>query len=160
MDNINKYLPSYKGCMICGNKTVNPHTLSLRFRITDEGVETPFVSDYKQEGYKGVVHGGIIASILDETIGWAVAVAQKKYFMTVELNIRFQKPLPVGKEVLVKGRPISHKRRSATGEGLVIDAEGTVYAKASARFFLMPDEKTKSVHDYMTFREDDVNILK
>ncbi|MBN2532517.1 MAG: PaaI family thioesterase [Spirochaetales bacterium] len=145
--------------MICGDKTANPHTLHLRFRITGDGVETVFVPDEKQEGFKGIVHGGIVASLLDETIGWSIAVARKKYFMTVELNIRFLKSLPVGKRVKVKGWPVIHKRRSATGEGIVQDSDGTIYAKASAKFFLMADEQARSVHEYLTFREDDIDIL-
>lgn len=160
MNKQGNYLPTYRGCMVCGDKAANPHTLHLRFRITGDGVETVFVSDKKQEGFKGIVHGGILASLLDETIGWSVAVARNRYFMTVELNIRFLKPLPVGKKVIVKGWPVAHKRRSATGEGILEDTDGTVYAKASAKFFLMADDQAKSVHEYLTFQEDDVDILQ
>jgi len=91
MDNHKHFLPTYKGCIVCGQKETNPNTLNLRFRITDEGVETPFYPDSRQEGYKGIVHGGVITSLLDETIGWAVAVQTRKYFMTAELNMRFFK---------------------------------------------------------------------
>jgi hypothetical protein len=63
-----EYLPNYEGCVICGNKTVNPHTLGLRFKVTDKGVETFFVSDAHKEGYNNIVHGGITSALLDETI--------------------------------------------------------------------------------------------
>ena len=160
MTNNGKYLPTYKGCVVCGEKEINPHTLHLRFMITSEGVETVFVSDKNQEGYKGVVHGGIVASILDETIGWSIAVAREKYFMTVELNTQFLKPLPVGKKVVVKGWPVEHKRRSAIGEGIVQDDDGIIYAKARVKFFLVSDEKAKLIHDYLTFKEDDFEVWK
>jgi uncharacterized protein (TIGR00369 family) len=153
------YLPTYKGCMICGNKAVNPCTLNLRFKVTDHGVETVFVPGENQEGFKGIVHGGMIASLLDETIGWSVAVARKQYFMTVELSIRYLRSLPIGKKVIIKGWPVTHKRRSSTGEGIVEDEEGTVYAKASARFFLMDDQQAQSIHEYLTFQDDDIDIL-
>ena len=90
------FLPTYKGCLICGQPENNPSTLNLRFRVTDGGVEVPFKATSRQEGYKGIVHGGIITALLDETIGWAVAVTTKKYFMTGEINVRFVRSLPVG----------------------------------------------------------------
>ncbi|MBN2441874.1 MAG: PaaI family thioesterase [Spirochaetales bacterium] len=159
MNTCGKYLPTYKGCFVCGDSSVNPHTLHLKFCITNEGVETEFLADEKQEGYRGIVHGGIISSLLDETIGWAVAVARKKYFMTVELNVQFLKTLPVRKKVIVKGKIVTHKRRSAQGEGMMIDQEGIIYARASARFFLMQNDEAQIVHNYLTFHKDDIDIL-
>jgi len=160
MNKSKNYLPTYKGCIVCGDKSVNPHTLNLRFKITEDGVETTFVSEKTQEGFKGIVHGGVIASLLDETIGWSVAVAQKKYFMTMELSVHYRRSLPVGKKVIIKGWPTSRKKRIADGEGIVTDEDGVVYAKGSARYFIMTDEASKSVHEYLTFHGDDVDILE
>jgi acyl-coenzyme A thioesterase PaaI-like protein len=160
MNESGKYLPTYKGCVVCGEKAVNPNTLGLKFRITETGVETRLVPGKGQEGYRGVVHGGIIASILDETIGWAIAVLKRRYFITAELSIRYLKPLPLEKEVVIKGWVTEQKNRSARGEGMVIDADGIVYAKASGRYFILPGHEARVVHDYLTFEENDVDILE
>jgi len=159
MNENNRFLPTYKGCIVCGQKETNPNTLNVRFRIVEDGVEVPFTPDYRQEGYKDVVHGGVITSLLDETIGWAVAVQIKKYFVTAELNIRFVKPLPVGTDVIVKGRVIEHKSRYSVAGGEIVDVDGQVYARAEGKFLPMPDAEAHKVHDYLTFQEDDLDIL-
>jgi len=159
MNENNRFLPTYKGCIVCGQKDTNPNTLNVRFRIIEDGVEVPFTPDYRQEGYKGIVHGGVITSLLDETIGWAVSVQIKKYFVTAELNIRFVKPLPVGTDVIVKGRVVEHKSRYSVAAGEITDAGGIVYARAEGKFVPMSDEHAQNVHKYLTFQENDVDIL-
>ena len=74
-----QFLPTYKGCLVCGQPEENKSTLNLRFRVVKNGVETSFKADSRQTGYEKIVHGGVICSLLDETIGWAVAVDIKKY---------------------------------------------------------------------------------
>jgi uncharacterized protein (TIGR00369 family) len=154
------FLPTYKGCIICGDKASNPHTLNLRFRLTKNGVETSYTPDSKQEGYMNIVHGGITSALLDETIGWACAYARKRYFVTVELNMRFLKPLPVGTSVVVSGRATSHSSRFSEGEGEIKGADGTIYVRAKAKYFLLPEIDSKCVHDYLTFKKDDIDVLK
>lgn len=159
MTNGAKYLPAFSGCMVCGQKNVNPNSLSLRFRVTKQGVQVPFTPQKIHQGYDGIVHGGIIAALLDETIGWAVAVARNKYFMTGELTIRFLKPLSVGQEITVSGRAVEHKNRYSVAEGEIVDANGTVFAKASGKFFLMTDEQALKVDSYLTYKSDTLRIL-
>lgn len=154
-----KYLPTYKGCIVCGQKSVNPNTMGLRFEIAENGVQTCLTPDYKREGYKNIVHGGIICSLLDETIGWSVAVERKKFFVTAELNVRFVRPLPTGLEIIVKGWSLEHKSRYSTAEGEIVDKDGTIYAKATGKFFLMKDDAAQTVNSYLTFRDGDVDVL-
>lgn len=154
------YLPTYQGCLVCGQKVVNPHTLNLRFKVTENGVMTPFTAQIEQEGYRGIVHGGIITAILDETIGWAVAVARRKYFVTGEITVRFIHPLPVGRPVFVYGWATEHKKRYSEAEGEIVDREGIQYARAVGKFFLLSDKQALEVDDYLTYRADDLKILK
>lgn len=158
MDKNNKYLPTYKGCMICGQKEVNPNTLNLRFKVIDGGVEVSLTLDSRHEGYKDIVHGGMICALLDETIGWAVAVERENYFVTGELAVRFVKPLKTGKKIIVRGRPVEHKSRYSVAEGEITDDDGTVYAKATGKFFLMNDERAQKVKSYLTFQPGDLDF--
>ena len=153
------FLPTYKGCLVCGDPQVNPNTLHRRFKVTGSGVEVDFKADSRHAGYEGIVHGGIITALLDETIGWAVAVERKKLFMTAELTVRFVRPLPINLPITVKGRSLEHKSRYSIGEGEIVDSEGTVYAKASGKFFLMKEDLAHLVNDYLTYRQNDLNIL-
>ncbi len=154
------FLPTYEGCLVCGQPDVNPSTLNRRFKVTEDGVEVSFQADSRQAGYKGVVHGGIITALLDETIGWAVAVERKKLFMTAEITVRFVRPLPVGLAVIVRGRPLEHKSRYSIAEGEIVDADGLIYAKASGKFFLMRDTDSSQISQYLTYQNDDLQIFK
>ena len=153
------FLPTYKGCLVCGEPEINPSTLNRRFKMTDKGVQVSFQADERQAGYKGVVHGGIITALLDETIGWSVAVERKKLFVTGEITVRFVRPLPVGLPVTVYGRPVEHKSRYSIAEGEIVDSEGVVYAKASGKFFLMRDQDSIQISQYLTYRDNDVQIF-
>lgn len=155
-----KHLPTYPGCLVCGNRETNPNTLNRRFRIADGGVETDFTAESRQEGYREIVHGGVLCALLDETIGWAVGVDRKCYFVTAELSVRFIRPLKVGARVTVRGRSLEHKSRYSTADGEIVGRNGTVYARATGKFVPMPPEQEKLVHDYLTFREGDVDFLQ
>ncbi len=154
-----QHLPTYEGCVICGRKEVNPNALGLRFKVVDGGVEVRYTPDANQEGFKGIVHGGVLCALLDETIGWAVAVDRQRYFVTGELSVRFLQPLKVGTGVIVKGRALERKFRYSTAEGEVVDASGTTYARATGKFFVMPEDQERIVRNYLTVREDDVDFL-
>jgi uncharacterized protein (TIGR00369 family) len=154
-----QYLPTYQGCFVCGQKSINSASLNLRFRVTEEGVVVRFTPKAEQEGYKNVVHGGIICSVLDETIGWAVAVARKKFFVTGELSVRFLKPILTGHEIIVSGRVLEHKSRYSIATGEIKDNEGVLYTKATGKFFLMNEHDASKVNEYLTYRTDDVEIL-
>jgi acyl-coenzyme A thioesterase PaaI-like protein len=84
---------------------------------------------------------------------------RKKYFMTVELTIKFIRPLEIGTPVTVTGRATKHSTRFSEGEGEITGPDGTVYSRAFGRYFIVPDPQTKLVHDYLTFHNDDIDIL-
>lgn len=153
------FLPTYRGCIVCGDPAVNPHSLNLQFRASEGGVEVDFTPGAVHEGYRGIVHGGILCAVLDETIGWAASMARRKYLVTGELAVRFLRPLALGVPVIVRGRAVEHAGRYSVAEGEVVDRLGNVYARATGKFFVIPDEKAREVHDYLTFREGDVDFL-
>ncbi len=153
------YLPTYKGCLICGEKQENPHTCNLRFKIVNDGVETTFEPGSVHQGYENVIHGGMISALLDETMGWAVAVERKKYFMTGELNIRFTRPLTVGTPIKVRGWCVQNRSRYTVTAGEISDGNGRVYAKGEGKFFLMSDEQTRDMDRLMTYRPGDAHVL-
>ncbi len=159
MNDRKSYLPTYRGCIVCGDPAVNPHSLNLRFRTSDDGVEVDFTPGVAHEGYKGIVHGGIVCAVLDETIGWAASVARRKYLVTGELAVRFLRPLASGIPVTVRGRAVEHAARYSLAEGEIVDRLGNVYARATGKFFVIPDAKAREVRDYLTFREGAVDFL-
>ncbi|RLC47977.1 MAG: PaaI family thioesterase [Candidatus Coatesbacteria bacterium] len=97
-------------CFGCGEK--NPHGLHLSFEYSDEGDEawTYFVPEKSHEGWEGIVHGGIIAVVMDET---AAKLASRMVIrgVTGRLDVRYVKPALVGQRLEFRGRLLRQRGR-------------------------------------------------
>ncbi|GMV36615.1 MAG: hypothetical protein AMXMBFR61_11230 [Fimbriimonadales bacterium] len=131
-------LPQSSGCFVCGAD--NPYGLRLVFIRDEAGVFTEFVPEARHCGYPGVLHGGIVASLLDETLGWAASVVKRRYFLTADLRVRYRRPVLAGTRVRVNGRYLGDKAGFWRAEGEVVDATGVVYASATGLYTSAPDE--------------------
>ena len=134
-------LPRYRYCFVCGRN--NQAGTDVIWIDTGEGVIGEYWANKKHISYEGIIHGGILSALLDEGIGWAVALKERKWLVTRGLNVIFNQPVPVGKKVTVKGfwsndQPIDKKYR--TGNGIVIDDEGIVYASGEGKYFPVSEE--------------------
>jgi len=86
-------------CFVCGEK--NPSGFHLVFSLHDGKVTAEFFPEKIHQGYKDIVHGGIISTLLDEAMV-KVALMQKMPAITAELNVRFKNPLAVGDKAIVE----------------------------------------------------------
>lgn len=125
-------------CFACGKN--NPEGLALKFERTEKGVSTTFTPQKKHQGYKDVVHGGILTTILDEA-GAHAAISRGFTALTAEITVRFRNPLLAGKKAEVEGWIMSIKESRAKNTkiieaGSVIRSEGKVIAEASSRMLL------------------------
>ena len=86
-------LPHTPGCLVCGRE--NPHGLHLSFFVDPQTgiVETKFTSRAADIGFPQVIHGGIIATVLDEAMVWAATWAGKRFCLCGELTTRFRQPV-------------------------------------------------------------------
>jgi uncharacterized protein (TIGR00369 family) len=121
-------------CLVCGEE--NPYSLHAQFMNLEDGrLCAKFVTNDVHQSYPGRVHGGIISAILDETIGRAVQVASPDLFgVTIELNVRFRKPVPLGVPLTVIAEITQQKRRLFEGVGKLLLEDGSVAADATARY--------------------------
>lgn len=133
--------PNSRSCFVCGLE--NPHGLGLKFYETGEGeVAADYVVPEHFQGYPGVVHGGIVAAMLDEICGRAhmVGVTQKTRFMyTARLKVRYRQHVPTGKPLRLVGRARKRKSRSATATGEVYGDDGQLLAEAEAILVDLPE---------------------
>ncbi len=128
-------------CMVCGRD--NASSLKARFYELEDG-ELLGVFDPLEmhQSYPGRVHGGIITAMLDETIGRAVNLDDlDAWGVTVEITVRFRKPVPVGDEVRVLARITKDSRRLFEGSGEIVLADGTVAAEATGRYMKLGIDK-------------------
>ena len=128
-----KELPHTHSCFVCGES--NPLGLKLRFETDGRIVRARFLPRPEHVGFKNVVHGGLIATVLDEIMVWACAVQTRQFAFCAELNVRFLNPLPPGVEVIVTGElTANRKNRIFEAKAAACSATGTTLAEATGKF--------------------------
>ena len=143
------YLPFSRTCFVCGDE--NHAGLHTRFYVENGDVKTRLTAREVNCGCKDVVHGGIVAAVLDETMGWAAARALERMCVTGELTVRYILNVPNDREFTVSTRVQKSNRRLALTEGEIVDDEGTTYATATAKFLPLSIEKTLEVDDGLVY---------
>lgn len=128
-------------CMVCG--TQNDLGLHARFYELDDGTLLGLFSPLEvHQSYPGRLHGGVSSAILDETIGRAINITDKDAWgVTVELSVRFRKPVPHDGEIRAVGRITKDSTRIFEGSGEILLADGTIAVEATGRYMKMPIEK-------------------
>lgn len=124
-----------KNCLVCGVE--NDLGLKTKFYETEnQEVIAIFTPHDKLQSYPGVLHGGISATILDETIGRAIMAHYGKdsFGVTIELKIKYKKPVPLGCELKVIGRLSKAKGRIFEGTGELILPNGEIAVSAEGRY--------------------------
>jgi uncharacterized protein (TIGR00369 family) len=126
-------LPHTRSCFVCGES--NASGLNLRFETNGRIVRTQFTPRPEHIGFKGVVHGGILATVLDEIMVWACVAATKRFAFCAELNVRFVKPARPGAQVIATAELTTNRRDKvfeATAE--LKDQSGELLASATGKY--------------------------
>lgn len=133
--------PNSQHCFVCGLS--NPFGLHLRFYESGPGEVTAECTVPDQyQGYPGVVHGGIIAAMLDEVSGRSMMGdgLNPRFMFTARLDIRYRKNVPIGEPLRLVGRAGESRRRSAKATGAIYNAEGELLAEAEALLVEVPED--------------------
>ena len=123
-------------CVVCSS--ANTKGLHLHFDVADDGsVKADFQCDEAFEGYPGVLHGGVISSILDGAMGNCI-FACGQAAVTVEMTTRFRHPVTTYSQATVSARIIrtSHPLYLLEAE---IAQDGEIKATAKGKFYNRPD---------------------
>jgi len=126
-------LPRYKKCFICGKD--NPIGLNVTFK-TDEEKVYAFLS-FREEyaGYENRIHGGILSGLLDEAMGWACTIKTKSMYFTIELLVKFKKPVKPNTNITVEAWYTGEKHGICTASGFLKDADGNVLVSAKGKYY-------------------------
>ena len=123
-------------CFACGE--LNAHGMRLDLHASPEGAWTELRVDVAFQGWEAVAHGGIVCTILDEVMAWAV-IGRGTWGVTARLNVAFRKPIPTGKAIRAEGWVVQQDRRAVRAAGRVIDrASGEVLATGESTFIAVP----------------------
>ena len=123
-------------CFACSPK--NPHGLQMELYSDDLSVLSRIKMPEHFTGWGQVVHGGILATILDEIMGWSGIYLLKQFTLTKTMNIEFIKAAFVGDTLEAVGRVISSDgKRQAEIEGIITNGTGEICAKSKADFTML-----------------------
>jgi len=153
------YLPTYDGCYVCGQN--HPRGLRIRFFVGEFGqVHAWFTPDVTQTGYEDTVHGGVISALLDELLGWPIALQTGRMAYAAELTVRFARPVTTGRAYLATARPGTDQGSYWEGKGDIKDEDGQVYTKAQGKYFLLSTEQTAVAAEQLTYQPGDPPVFR
>ena len=139
--------PNSRMCFICGLE--NPVGLHLHIYESEPGtVETRYIAPEHFQGYPGVLHGGIVAAILDEISGRAHMGSDPmnpRFMFTAKLEVKYRKNVPIGRELHIVGRAGKSKARSAEAWAGIYDSEtDELLAEGNVILMNVPPEQFES----------------
>jgi len=128
-----KELPHSRSCFVCGES--NPLGLRLRFETDGRIVRGRFCPRPEHAGFKGVVHGGLVAAVLDEVMAWTCAAIAGRFAYSVEMTVRFRRPFVPGETVLLTGELAANRKdRIYETRAAAQNDSGDILATATAKF--------------------------
>lgn len=131
---------SSKRCIVCGKENELGMKASFYELENNELIAICNTKDWHQS-YPGRVHGGVSAALLDETIGRAISISDDTIWgVTVSLDIKYKKPVPIDCEIKVLGRITKENRKLFEGSGEIILPNGEIAATATGKYMKMPLE--------------------
>ena len=131
-------LPQSNSCFACGKS--NPLGLNLKFQVHGESIETEWIPEPHHTGFANTVHGGLIATVLDEIMAWTCGVIGGSFAYSVDLQIRYSNPLDPGQRVRGRARIQENRRgRIFLTEGELLVGE-TKIASATGKYFAVKPE--------------------
>lgn len=153
-----------KMCIICGMD--NPIGLKAQFyNMEDKSVMTIFKFKEEYQSFPQRVHGGIIATMLDE-LGlralWAKS-SEDDFGVTLSINVKYRKPVPYNEVLIGKGLVQKETSKFITIETEIFDKKGNLLANAEVKYIKLAINKIVNdinIHDEMCYLiEDDVKEI-
>jgi len=140
-------IPRYRLCFVCGRD--NPASLDVHFFRDGDKVVCDWVPHEKHLGYRDRVHGGVVATILDEAMSWAPARAWRRMGYSIELTVKYRQPVPSGVACRVEAEALEVKSRAARTAARILSPDGIVYAEATGVYFPLKAGKTEEILEYL-----------
>ena len=115
-------------CFVCGE--ANPAGLRTRWTLEGGVARTRFRAERRHQGWQGIVHGGILSSLLDEAMAKCLRL-QGVDALTGRIDVRFRMPVPTGVTILAEARIVADRGRAIALEAAIVGADdGVRYCEA------------------------------
>lgn len=127
-------VPPPRMCYACGAE--NEHGLRMEFRREDDRTVCDFTPCDFQQGYPGRMHGGVVSTLIDEAMGWAVYHA-KKWGTTARLSVRYRRPVDLARPLRIEAWIMNARHRLVELRAEVRDESGALLADGEGTYMLL-----------------------
>lgn len=134
-------LPHASGCFVCGRANTRGLRLDLRVHRENGMVYAAYTPAEQHEGFVGVVHGGLLAAVLDEAMTWAATWAGRRFCVCGEMTVRFRRPVAPGTPLLIAASVETKRNKLIETAASVTDASGHTVVSAEGKYVPVPPEK-------------------
>ena len=117
-------------CFVCGPK--NPVGLKLKFSFNGRKIKTEFIPKKEHQGYLNIVHGGIITTLLDESMV-KLAIAMDMPAVTAKMDVRLRKALEVGKKVIIEAEILKNTKKILEAYAKAVTEDCVLIADAKGK---------------------------
>ncbi len=140
--------PEGHHCFACG--TANPIGLNLQFYRSGEAVCSDITLEKIYEGWESLAHGGIVSTLLDEVMSWAIMYSKKAFLVTRNMKIKYIRPVLIGTPMTVTGHMTDDSEPpKIRAKAEIRDDKGRLYVRSSAEFVAVPMNKFDGASDDM-----------
>jgi len=132
-------------CFACGE--LNEIGLHLKLNLVPGRCWVELEVPRRFEGWEGIIHGGILCTIMDEVMAWAL-VQEDSWGVTARMSVEFRKPVTVGMRVRAEGWVAGTRRRIHSTAGRMVDADtGAELVRAEATYFAATGERKRELKE-------------
>ena len=132
-------------CFACG--TLNASGLHLDLHVDGERCWTDLEIPDRFQGWDEIVHGGIVATILDEVMAWSLVDADN-WGLTARMSVDYKRPVPLGRPIHAEGWITESRRRIVTTAGRMVDGtNGELLATAEATYVAATDDRKRELKE-------------
>jgi len=139
-------IPKLQGhhCFACG--TANPIGLNLEFYCLGDVVCSEITLEKVHEGWDNMAHGGIVSTLLDELMSWAIMYSKRIFLVTRKMDVKYIKPVLIGVPLTVTGRLMDDSEPpKIKARGEIRDNERRLLVRSNSEFVAIPEERLSSV---------------
>ena len=141
-------------CFVCGRK--NPKGLRVKFTVDRKALKIAgtFKPRREHEGYKGIMHGGLVGTLLDEAMVkllWESGIPA----VSASLEIRLARPAMVGEELAISGWVEEDRGKVIVTAAKVVDSRGNLVAEAKGKCMRVETSIQTSIHSKAEGKEGD-----
>ncbi len=153
---INPYAGTSEGlgynCFACAPE--NPCGLKMEFYEDGEEVVSYWTPNGNYQGWLNTLHGGIQATLMDETGGWLISRKFQTSAMTTSLNVKYKKPVPIDRQLEIRAK-LRETKKSFIIIDIVISCNGQVCSTAEAVYYKFPKEMAEKEFHFLPYEVEE-----